>query len=115
MPYFHVCAATRTVAVLSGPDFTSAMRPKPKEYANVKLYVRGKLALAHPDELIPQLLNFLVVGVDPEGLPLNFSVETLRQNKFLRAMMKNSGLTCWHKLPRTGLIAGRFVNSLANV
>ena len=70
---FHVCAATRTVAVLSGHDFTSAMRRKPKEYANVKLYVRGQLALAHRDELIPQLLNFLVVGVDPEGLPLNFS------------------------------------------
>ena len=63
--------------------------PETKEHANVKLNVRGQLALAHRDELIPQLLNFLVVVVDPEGLPLNFSRETLRQNNVLRVMRQN--------------------------
>ena len=60
--------------------------PETKEHGNVKLYVRGQLALAHRDSLIPQLLNFLVVVVDPEGLSLNFSRETLRQNNVLRVM-----------------------------
>ena len=63
--------------------------PETKEHANVKLYVREQLALAHCDELIPQLLNFLVVVVDPEDLPLNFSQETLRQNNVLRVMRQN--------------------------
>ena len=119
VPYLHECAAIRTVAVLSGRDFTAAMRRKPKEYSNVKLYVRGQLALAQRDEFIPQSLNFLVVGVDPEGLPLNFSRETLRQNKVLRVMrqklVKKSALTRWHTLLRTGMITGSSLNSLVNV
>ena len=114
MPYFHVCTATRTVAVLSGRDFTSAMRPKPKEYANVKLYVRGQLALAHLDELIPQLLNFLVVGVDPEGLPVNFSGETLPEQILARDDEKQC-LDMLAQIPRTVMITGSSVNSLANV
>ena len=85
MPCLHACGAIRTGAVLRHCGFAPprhGVAPETGEHANVKLKVRGQLALAHRDEVIPQSLNFLVVMVDSEGLPVNFSGETLRQGTF---------------------------------
>ena len=94
MPCLHSCAAIRTGAVLRHCGFAPprphrGVAPETKEHANVKLKVRGQLALAHRDEVIPECLNFLVVMVDAEDLPMNFSRETLRQNKILPMMRQN--------------------------